>query len=507
LQELDAEQRDVARYEYGADRLVSVLRRDEPRRFYHQDALGSVTALTDRSGDVAARYHLDAWGNFRFPTELDSSKNRFAFTGHVWDEETGLYNAKARYFDPKLGRFLTQDSYLGQIDNPPSLHRFYYAYANPLRYIDPTGHQAADPNAPADDIVGGDRALAAVKAQQSQASPELQAVLESNNAPNPKVVQEETWLSTFGRAVKGKWNAGWQKWDEFWAQKRTWMGDQTEAAGRGAIKTRPLSQQAEEKQRGADILQELDPANTSFAERERSRADLAERGREQAGDISRAAGEGAVTVTQAVTEAEAPGRLLRIGEALAAERRVARTTEDVLEAQRAESRLVSREVGQLEPGNPASRSFPRDGNRTVFNQGSGPTCGSVSCGMVLDTAGKPVDLGTLATQAGVSARGTTMDKVASALRQNGIGNARLQRVSIGDLAAATSKGDPAIVRMNLNRGGHAVVVDGFTLRQGEPVVAIRDPASGRQYFTPLQEFQDKFSGEAILTNVPRKSTP
>ena len=46
----------------------------------------------------------------------------------------------ARYFDPKLGRFLTQDSYLGQIDEPPSLHRYLYANANPLFFTDPTGH-------------------------------------------------------------------------------------------------------------------------------------------------------------------------------------------------------------------------------------------------------------------------------------------------------------------------------------------------------------------------------
>jgi RHS repeat-associated protein len=87
-----------------------------------------------------ASYHLDAWGNFRFPNELDSSRNRFAFTGHIYDDETGLYNAKARYFDPKLGRFLTQDSYLGQIDEPPSLHRYLYGLNNPTLYIDPTGH-------------------------------------------------------------------------------------------------------------------------------------------------------------------------------------------------------------------------------------------------------------------------------------------------------------------------------------------------------------------------------
>src|SRR5262249_30862215 len=64
--------------------------------------------------------------------------------GHIWDEETGLYNAKARYFDPKLGRFLTQDSYVGQIDTPPSLHRYFYANDNPARFVDPTGHAAGD---------------------------------------------------------------------------------------------------------------------------------------------------------------------------------------------------------------------------------------------------------------------------------------------------------------------------------------------------------------------------
>ena len=102
-------------------------RTDEGRRYFSLDGLRSVVDLTDDAGATVAPYHLDAWGNFRFPTELATSRNRFAFTGHIYDDETGLYNAKARYFDPKLGRFLTQDSFLGQIDEPPSLHRYLYA--------------------------------------------------------------------------------------------------------------------------------------------------------------------------------------------------------------------------------------------------------------------------------------------------------------------------------------------------------------------------------------------
>ena len=39
-------------------------------------------------------------GQLRFPDELTASDNRFGFTGHIFDTETGLYNAKARYYDP-----------------------------------------------------------------------------------------------------------------------------------------------------------------------------------------------------------------------------------------------------------------------------------------------------------------------------------------------------------------------------------------------------------------------
>jgi len=93
---------------------------------------------------VGANYHLDTWGNFRFPEELNSSKNRFSFTGYIWDKETSLFFAKARFYDPQIGRFISQDSFLGNIDEPPSLQRYFYAYANPTRYFDPTGHQTEE---------------------------------------------------------------------------------------------------------------------------------------------------------------------------------------------------------------------------------------------------------------------------------------------------------------------------------------------------------------------------
>jgi RHS repeat-associated protein len=144
LLEYDAAGSQVAKYEYGSDRLISLFRRDEPRRYFSFDGLRSVTNLTADDGSTVASYHLDAWGQYRRPEELEASKNRWGFTGYYFDPETSLLFAKARYFDPNLGRFLSQDSFLGNPDEPPSLHRYFYAYANPTRFVDPTGHQSAD---------------------------------------------------------------------------------------------------------------------------------------------------------------------------------------------------------------------------------------------------------------------------------------------------------------------------------------------------------------------------
>jgi RHS repeat-associated protein len=132
---------EVAKYDWGGDRLLSLRRIDEPRRYFHFDVLGSVAALTEESGSVAARYHYDAWGRYRSPAELEASANRFGFTGHYFDTETKLYNAKARYFDPAVGRFTTADSFLGSLDQPPSLHRYVYAANRPTYFVDPTGHE------------------------------------------------------------------------------------------------------------------------------------------------------------------------------------------------------------------------------------------------------------------------------------------------------------------------------------------------------------------------------
>jgi RHS repeat-associated protein len=67
------------------------------------------------------------------------SPNIFGFTGHEMDSETGLIYMKARFYDPRVGLFLSEDPFEGSIFEPASLHRYLYAYANPTVYVDPDG--------------------------------------------------------------------------------------------------------------------------------------------------------------------------------------------------------------------------------------------------------------------------------------------------------------------------------------------------------------------------------
>jgi RHS repeat-associated protein len=64
------------------------------------------------------------------------------FTGQRWEQGLGLYDYRARFYDPTLGRFLQPDPLVPELGNPQALNRYAYVYSNPLRYTDPSGHAA-----------------------------------------------------------------------------------------------------------------------------------------------------------------------------------------------------------------------------------------------------------------------------------------------------------------------------------------------------------------------------
>jgi RHS repeat-associated protein len=127
----EAEEEKVVHYTRG-NTLIS-MRREGASYFYHYDGLGSVRQLTDSEGEVEEEYLYDAFGNL---IEGNDHDNPYGFTGkQQFNEPDGLIFLRARYYDPRVGRFVSRDP-LGMIDGP---NMYLYVHNNPVNYTDPTG--------------------------------------------------------------------------------------------------------------------------------------------------------------------------------------------------------------------------------------------------------------------------------------------------------------------------------------------------------------------------------
>jgi len=124
------------RYVHGLD-LISQERNGEVS-VYLVDGLGSTRILTDIDGNVTNTYTYDAFGNLIQSSEV--VENNYLFTGEQFDASLEQYYLRARFYDPALGRFTRRDTYEGRIGEPVTLHKYLYANANPVNYVDPTGY-------------------------------------------------------------------------------------------------------------------------------------------------------------------------------------------------------------------------------------------------------------------------------------------------------------------------------------------------------------------------------
>ena len=110
--------------------------------YYLFNAHGDVVGLTNTSGAVTKSYDYDAFGNEKSIVSTDA--NPFRYCGEYLDLSSGTYYLRARYYDPTIGRFLSEDTYTGKTTDPLSLNLYTYCKNNPIRYIDPTGHAVTD---------------------------------------------------------------------------------------------------------------------------------------------------------------------------------------------------------------------------------------------------------------------------------------------------------------------------------------------------------------------------
>jgi RHS repeat-associated protein len=66
------------------------------------------------------------------------------YTGQEQDEFGGLIYYNARWYDPEIGRFISEDPAAANPGDPLSINRYIYCRNNPLVYVDPTGELFAE---------------------------------------------------------------------------------------------------------------------------------------------------------------------------------------------------------------------------------------------------------------------------------------------------------------------------------------------------------------------------
>jgi RHS repeat-associated protein len=134
IEETNAAGAVVARYSQGLniDEPLAMLR-SSATSFYHADGLGSVISLSNAAGAVAQTYTFDSFGKQTAST--GSLTNPFQYTGRESDLETGLYYYRARYYDPAIGRFQSEDP----VRSPIRTNRYRYVSNNSPNRIDSSG--------------------------------------------------------------------------------------------------------------------------------------------------------------------------------------------------------------------------------------------------------------------------------------------------------------------------------------------------------------------------------
>ena len=122
-------------YVYGHSLISQSI--DGVTSYYHHDGSHSVRALSDVNGTLSDTYAYDAYGNLL--RQSGDTQNPYRYRSEAFDPELDAYYLRARYYQPGSGRFSSIDPVEGDINVPRSLHRYLYAYNDPVNRLDPSG--------------------------------------------------------------------------------------------------------------------------------------------------------------------------------------------------------------------------------------------------------------------------------------------------------------------------------------------------------------------------------
>jgi len=112
--------------------------------YYLADGLGSMRQLEFDGSRVTLAREYEPYGEVL--NSAGGASTAYGYTNEYTSQ--GLIYLRARYYDPTIGRFMTKDTWGGNINQPMSYNAWLYVNSNPINFTDPSGHICLDPWAP-----------------------------------------------------------------------------------------------------------------------------------------------------------------------------------------------------------------------------------------------------------------------------------------------------------------------------------------------------------------------
>ena len=128
----------ILRYYVYGQGLLAMVTPSGASYSYHYDATGNTVAMTDGSQAVVNRYAYTPYGRIVGKAETPGLTQPFQYVGQsgVMAEPNGFYYMRARYYDPEVGRFVSEDP-IGFEGGDVNLYA--YVQNNPVMFVDPSG--------------------------------------------------------------------------------------------------------------------------------------------------------------------------------------------------------------------------------------------------------------------------------------------------------------------------------------------------------------------------------